>query len=73
MVRVWGRERPKRSSPGPRAETMEGSEVGDGNHSADANEGDADRVRRSTSAEFDARLDHETRERVEAYAARGGA
>lgn len=36
------------------------------------NAGDADRVRANTSAEVNARLDREMRERVESYAAKGG-
>jgi hypothetical protein len=43
------------------------------NQSADANEGDPDRVRENTSAEVNARLDCETRERIESYAERGAA
>lgn len=38
-----------------------------------ADRGEADRVRENTSAEVNARLDREMRERVEAYARRGGA
>jgi len=43
------------------------------NQSAAANEGEADRVRENTSAEVNARLDREMRERVESYATRGKA
>lgn len=37
------------------------------------NAGDADHVRENTSADVNARLDREMRERVESYAAKGGA
>lgn len=43
------------------------------NQSVAVSGGEADRVRANTSEEVNARLDRETRERVEAYAGRGGA
>ena len=41
--------------------------------STTTNAGDADHVRENTSAEVNARLDREMRERVKSYAAKGGA
>ena len=43
------------------------------NESTAMNKGEADRVRENTAAEVNERLDREMHERVEAYAARGGA
>ena len=50
-----------------------GIEMENRNESTSMIEGDGDRVRENTSAEINARLDREMRERVESYASRGEA